>query len=87
MFDRSVAVFHPQRLLASPNFDVALSDTRDLHKLSGDLFDRWPFMPILCVTLDSGDQLFVHVILVNDWIVAIEEARANRKEDSRPNVS
>ena len=73
IFERAIMWLSFARLLPSPNFDVPVSDIRDVQKRPGDAFDRWPFVAMLSVTLRSGEQLCIQFIVVDDWIVQIEK--------------
>jgi hypothetical protein len=74
IFERSVPWLSYVRLFPSPNFNVDLRDIKSVHRLAGDAFDFSPFVSVLCVTLTSGEQLFVQLQFVSDWLDALGDA-------------
>jgi hypothetical protein len=78
MFERAVMWFSLARLYPSPNFSVALHEITQVQRLSGEIGDRAPFVPVLALTLTSGEQFFVQLVDIADWIDALDTVRAEQ---------
>jgi hypothetical protein len=78
VFERAVSWLALARLLPSPNFSVSRREIVDVQRLPGGTSDWVPFIPILGLTLETGEQLFVQVQDVGGWIATLEHTRADK---------
>lgn len=86
IFEREAPLIARFFLVGHPEFAVDLRDISVVYRLPGDAFDFSPLVSVLCVKLVSGEELFVQLQYVNDWLDALGEAIAinsvKRTEDA-----